>query len=209
VVRPRLLLFDEPLSNLDASLREQMRFQIRALQRRLQITALYVTHDQAEAMALSDRLVVMHRGRIAQAGTPIEVYRRPATPFVGGFLGRASFVPVTVVRDGAWAQARIGDTTYPASGPGTAASGPAVAMVRPEDLAVGRADEVVPDSVPALWGEVRRVTFLGAVTDYEVALETGATVTVHDVGARDVAVVERERVRVWPKGRTLYVLPGE
>lgn len=209
VVRPRLLLFDEPLSNLDASLRDQMRFQIRALQRRLGITALYVTHDQSEAMALSDRVVVMHRGRIAQAGTPVAVYRRPATPFVGGFLGRASFVPVTVERDASGAHARIGGTAYPATGPGTDANGPAVAMLRPEDLEVGRADGFVPVGMSAVSGAVRRATFLGAVTDYEVALETGVTVTVHDVGARDVALVQGDPVRVWPKGRALYVLSAE
>ena len=208
VVRPRVLLFDEPLSNLDASLRDQMRFQIRALQRRLGITALYVTHDQSEAMALSDRVVVMHRGRVAQAGTPVDAYRRPVTPFVAGFLGRASFVPVEVVRDSPspGVCARIGDASYPATGPGADGS-TAVAMLRPEDLGIGRASDALPEGALPLNGVVRRATFLGAVTDYEVALATGSIVTVHDVGARDVPFGEGEVVRVWPRGRSLYLLP--
>jgi ABC-type Fe3+/spermidine/putrescine transport system ATPase subunit len=88
VYTPALLLLDEPLSNLDAKLREQMRFELRALQRRLQLTALYVTHDQTEAMTLSDRIAVVHRGCFEQIGTPEEVYEKPGTDFVGDFLGR-------------------------------------------------------------------------------------------------------------------------
>ena len=84
----RFLLLDEPLSNLDAKLREQMRVEIRALQKKLGLTVLYVTHDQAEAMTLSDRIAVVHRGRFEQVGTPEEVYEKPPTEFVAGFLGR-------------------------------------------------------------------------------------------------------------------------
>ncbi|HEX2387216.1 MAG TPA: ABC transporter ATP-binding protein, partial [Candidatus Binatia bacterium] len=92
---PAVLLLDEPLSNLDAKLREQMRFELRALQRRLNLTVLYVTHDQSEAMTLSDRIAVMRQGKIEQLGNPVDIYERPATAFVGDFLGR------TVVLDGA------------------------------------------------------------------------------------------------------------
>jgi ABC-type Fe3+/spermidine/putrescine transport system ATPase subunit len=88
VYEPAILLLDEPLSNLDAKLREQMRVEIRALQRKLGLTVLYVTHDQAEAMTLSDRIAVVNRGRFEQIGAPEEVYERPATPFVAEFLGR-------------------------------------------------------------------------------------------------------------------------
>ncbi len=87
VIRPRLLLLDEPLSNLDAALRQQMRAELRRLQRETGITMLYVTHDQEEALALSDRIVVMREGRIEQAGTPAEVFHRPASAFVAGFMG--------------------------------------------------------------------------------------------------------------------------
>lgn len=96
VVEPRVLLFDEPLSNLDAKLRVQMRSEIRKIQRRLNITSVYVTHDQVEAMALSDRIVVMNQGKIEQMGSPEEIYRRPTTRFVADFIGRANFLDATI-----------------------------------------------------------------------------------------------------------------
>jgi len=94
VYRPAILLLDEPLSNLDAKLREQMRFELRSLQRRLELSVLYVTHDQTEAMTLSDRIAVVNKGRLEQVGSPMEVYETPTTFFVGDFLGR------TVMLDG-------------------------------------------------------------------------------------------------------------
>ena len=91
---PELFLFDEPLSNLDAKLRNQMRIEIKALQRRLGVTSIYVTHDQVEAMTMADRIIVMNEGRIEQIGTPSEVYNRPATVFVASFMGGAADEPV-------------------------------------------------------------------------------------------------------------------
>ncbi|MGO1414082.1 MAG: ABC transporter ATP-binding protein, partial [Microbacterium gubbeenense] len=96
VMRPKVLLFDEPLSNLDAKLRVQMRHEIRLLQRRLGITSIFVTHDQDEAMTMSDRIVVMSKGCIEQVGAPSEVYRRPASMFVADFIGRANFLDAEV-----------------------------------------------------------------------------------------------------------------
>jgi iron(III) transport system ATP-binding protein len=96
IMEPRILLFDEPLSNLDAKLRVQMRSEIHQLQRRLNITSIYVTHDQVEAMALSDRVVVMNNGKIEQLGSPVEIYSKPKTRFVADFIGRANFFPVVV-----------------------------------------------------------------------------------------------------------------
>jgi putative spermidine/putrescine transport system ATP-binding protein len=96
VIEPRVLLLDEPLSNLDALLRDEMRVELKRLQERLGTTMIFVTHDQAEALILSDRVVVMEAGRVAQVGRPEEVYRRPATPFVARFLGRANFLAGTV-----------------------------------------------------------------------------------------------------------------
>jgi|Deesub1362B_J571_1020462.scaffolds.fasta_scaffold00662_10 spermidine/putrescine ABC transporter ATP-binding subunit len=95
-LRPRVLLLDEPLSNLDAKLREEMRFEIRELQRQLGITAIYVTHDQAEALVLSDRIAVLNEGRLVQLGTPEEIYQRPANRFVAGFIGLSSFIEARV-----------------------------------------------------------------------------------------------------------------
>ncbi|MEZ5086852.1 MAG: ABC transporter ATP-binding protein [Tessaracoccus sp.] len=91
VMRPKVLLFDEPLSNLDAKLRERMRLEIRKLQRQLGITSVYVTHDQSEAMSMSDRIIVMNGGKIEQAATPDVIYRHPASIFVADFIGRANF----------------------------------------------------------------------------------------------------------------------
>lgn len=92
VQNPRLLLFDEPLSNLDARLRVSMRFEIRKLQQKVRISALYVTHDQTEAMVLSDRVIVMNKGRIEQVGPPLEIYRKPASAFVASFFGEVNFI---------------------------------------------------------------------------------------------------------------------
>ncbi len=126
VMEPKVLLMDEPLSNLDAKLREQMRTEIRRIQQRLGITSVYVTHDQIEAMTLSDQVVVMNQGRIEQAGPPAEVYRRPHTRFVADFIGRANFVPATV-RD-----RRNGSLTVDALGASLTVPSPAV------EVAAGR-----------------------------------------------------------------------
>jgi iron(III) transport system ATP-binding protein len=101
VIRPRVLLFDEPLSNLDAKLRVHMRGELRELQKRLSITAVYVTHDQEEAMAISDRIAVMHQGEIVQEGTAEDLYRRPSSEFVAQFIGRTNLLAGTVVAAGA------------------------------------------------------------------------------------------------------------
>ena len=98
VIRPQILLLDEPLSNLDAKLREEMQIELRQIQRTVGTTTILVTHDQAEAMALSDRVVVMNHGRAEQIGPPHEAYERPATPFVANFLGRTNLVNGTTVR---------------------------------------------------------------------------------------------------------------
>src|SRR5688572_31968536 len=106
VMEPALLLLDEPLSNLDAKLREKMRFELKRLQRELRITTIYVTHDQAEALALSHEIAVMHEGRIQQIGTPREIYERPASKFVADFVGNTNFIEGTVA---AGTSRRVGD----------------------------------------------------------------------------------------------------
>jgi iron(III) transport system ATP-binding protein len=167
VVQPEVLLFDEPLSNLDAKLRGAMRAEIRRIQRRLGITSLYVTHDQDEAMTMSDRVVVMNKGRIEQAATPAEIYFRPATVFVADFIGRANFVEVVPARveAGSAVVTALGrEMTVPAH-PGVQANTAAYLMVRPETLSLAAAPE-------GGIGSVLRGTFHGHSVDYEV--ETGA-----------------------------------
>jgi iron(III) transport system ATP-binding protein len=173
VIRPRVLLFDEPLSNLDARLRVQMRSEIRDLQRRLAITAIYVTHDQEEAMAVSDRIAVMEAGTIVQEGSAEDLYHRPASPFVARFIGRANLVEGRVERvdaDRATVLA-LGRRFQVKHAPGRVAQGDAVhLLVRPEAIAIVRSGE----GGDGWSGEVLTRTFLGEKTDYvlRVAGET-------------------------------------
>ncbi|TWT15201.1 ABC transporter ATP-binding protein [Reyranella sp. CPCC 100927] len=113
VIRPRILLLDEPLSNLDAKLREEMQIELRQIQRTVGTTTILVTHDQAEAMALSDRIVVMNKGKVEQIGRPHEAYEKPASAFVAGFLGKTNVLPGAVHHDTGAAIAMIGDGRWP------------------------------------------------------------------------------------------------
>ncbi len=140
VRKPQVFLFDEPLSNLDAKLRVQMRVEIKKLQRSLGVTSIYVTHDQIEAMTLSDRLVVMNGGRIEQTGTAAEVYRRPATRFVAGFIGSPPMNLVTAVVEGG--QVMLGGQSLGLAAPAGSAS--LLAGLRPEDMSVAPAGSANP-----------------------------------------------------------------
>jgi iron(III) transport system ATP-binding protein len=178
VFEPKVLLFDEPLSNLDAKLRVEMRDEIRSLQKRIGITTVYVTHDQEEAMAISDRIVVMNRGVIAQNGTARELYYRPATEFVARFIGRANLLTAAVISagevevEGLRLALRTGRT-----------SGERVQLVvRPEMLGIA----AMADGN----GRIEKRTFLGEKTDYEIAFGTlkvqacQSRGTIFDVGDR-------------------------
>ena len=173
VVAPSILLLDEPLSNLDAKLRERMRWELKQLQRRTGITFIYVTHDQAEAMALSDRVAVMHLGRLQQVGTPREVYLRPANRVVADFMGLVNLVSVRVVEapaNGDDALVTLGDTLRFRVGlPPSAAPGREVLLaIRPENIQLQRGAS--PDGSLAL-ARVEESTFLGNFNDYQVALD--------------------------------------
>ncbi len=166
VSRPELLLLDEPLNNLDANLREEMRFEIKALQERLGITVLYVTHDQEIALAIADRMAVMDAsGRPRQSGTPAELFDRPADDFVFRFLGIANFLEVRRV-DGSL---RLADGRTPWAGPAPDRPGDRLAVgFRPGDVVASRGGEGLP-------GVVRRASFLGAQVDYLVEV-AGTTI---------------------------------
>jgi len=176
VVEPEILLLDEPLSNLDANLREEMRFEIRRLHEAFGITTLYVTHDQAEAMVISDRIAVLERGRVAQVGTAEDLFERPRTRFVAQFIGRTNLVdgvvvaPGVVARDGLRLRVVTADTR----------TGDKVAVsIRPHAITLVTADggrAGGPDD-NVLRGIVRRASYLGAGVDYEVEVD-GVTLRV-------------------------------
>jgi ABC-type Fe3+/spermidine/putrescine transport system ATPase subunit len=174
VGRPKVLLFDEPLSNLDAKLREGTRAEIRRLQQELDVAAVYVTHDQEEALSMSDRVIVMDGGRIQQVGTPKELYRRPVNRFVADFVGRASFIDVS--RKAAGWMTPDGTIIEVNAGPADGA-GRYQAMLRPEKI------ELIKGDAPGqpgrrLPGRISQSQYLGAFTEYVV--EAGGTkVKVH------------------------------
>jgi iron(III) transport system ATP-binding protein len=172
VVEPTILLLDEPLSNLDAKLRERMRGELKTLQRRTGITFIHVTHDQAEAMALSDRIVVFNQGAVQQVGTPREVYERPANLFVADFMGLVNKLPGTVIAQTAdKARVRIGAQTLDAElSHGLAGPLKTVTVaIRPEAIRLGTAAPDVPANV--LRGRLLESAFLGNIVDHQVDVD--------------------------------------
>ncbi len=171
VMEPRILLFDEPLSNLDAKLREQMRIEIRQLQQRLGITSIYVTHDQVEAMSMSDRIVVMNHGRIEQVGTPQEIYARPRNRFVADFIGKVNFVTAQVHGPG---QVQILDQILPVSDLPESVPGASAALtLRPEAV-------TLVETGGQMAGKVTRATFLGGNVEYAVEVAGVGEIVIHD-----------------------------
>ena len=163
-----LLLLDEPLSNLDAQLREQMRGELAALRARLGATTLYVTHDQEEALSLSDRVALMRAGRVVECGTPQELYYRPRRLFTAQFIGRAEIVPCTVARrEGGAALLETPLGAIVSKCGASDASGRASLMIRPEHLSIVPADARVANTLP---GTVASAVFLGRLFEYEIAL---------------------------------------
>jgi iron(III) transport system ATP-binding protein len=175
VVEPGILLLDEPLSNLDAKLRERMRWELKELQRRTGITFLYVTHDQSEAMALSDRIAVMHQGELVQLGPPREVYTRPATKTVADFMGLVNLVPARVTGPGLVVIGGNGPVSL-ALPPGVVSGQTVHVAVRPESLRLSALDQAVAGAGVALPGRVADVSFLGNLTDCHVTLDDGTRI---------------------------------
>jgi iron(III) transport system ATP-binding protein len=169
VGEPSLLLLDEPLSNLDALLREQMRSELRRLQKEVGVTAVYVTHDQSEALALSDRIAVMHNGRIVQIGTPHQIYHRPRNAFVATFVGRSNMLRGELLE---WnnGHARIATALGPVlcHAPNNASGPPAAALIRPEHVVLTAAASAADSGINRFRGRVFPVAFLGEVAEYVV-----------------------------------------
>jgi iron(III) transport system ATP-binding protein len=169
VVKPAVLLLDEPLSNLDANLREEMRFEIRRLHDEFRITTVYVTHDQAEAMATSDRIAVMNAGRIEQVDSPHQLYTRPRTRFVAGFIGRTNLVE-TRLSGGQLNLAGLALNAHGLAGVAEAPDGPALLSVRPQGITLHGAPPVVADGRPVLPGRITTRVYLGETWDYTVQM---------------------------------------
>ncbi len=189
VVRPKVLLLDEPLSNLDATLREDMAREIRRLHDRLQLTTIYVTHDQTEAMRTSDRIAVMNGGRIEQISAPHEIYAKPATPFVAGFLGKTNLLPIRAL-DGGFVVETL--PCHLAHAPFAVPNGKALAL-RPHDIHLHH------DKPDRLSGEIITVTiaeraYLGGAWEYLVTPDAGGPTLTVTAGPRGLFAVGE---RVW------------
>jgi spermidine/putrescine transport system ATP-binding protein len=169
VLKPAVLLLDEPLGALDAKLRRSLKVELKALQERVGITFLYVTHDQEEALTMSDRLAVMNAGKIVQIGTPRQVYEEPADTYVADFLGAANLMEVWVSAPGA---IRLGDFALSSERCEAASGGRAHAVIRPERVRVEPHGSPGDNRVPAM---VERVVFLGAALQVMLRLATGAS----------------------------------
>jgi ABC-type Fe3+/spermidine/putrescine transport system ATPase subunit len=176
VIKPTLLLLDEPLSNLDARLREQMRFDLKELQAQLNLTTIYVTHDQSEAMVIADRIVVMEHGRIVQIDEPERIYGRPRTRFVADFVGQSNLLPGTIISvddngnfvvqlDGVGALRASGDAAYQKPSPGARG----FLCIRPEDIRLMAGHRSSPNG--AWHGRVVSRVYLGANVDYRVQVD--------------------------------------
>jgi len=209
VSNPQVLLLDEPLSNLDARLREEMRFELREMQAKLGITSIFVTHDQAEAMTLSDRIVVMNAGRIEQEGSPEDVYQRPRTRFVMDFLGRANHLPARVAKgDDGSLVAEVEDVgcSMPVDGSGSWSVGQEVLLAfRPEAVEARAAER------DGAWvGVVRSSVYVSGHVEYVVEI---GKFTVRAIGPDDARLPHEARarlcvspraVRIWPRSDGAY-----
>jgi len=179
VLEPQVLLFDEPLSNLDAKLRRRMREEIRDLQQRLHLTSIYVTHDQEEALAVSDKIVVMNKGRIAQEGTPVDLYERPADSFVADFIGGANLIPCEVVRrEDQAALVRFGNNELRVAAP-RVEDGAGYLVVRSAAVELTKAN-----GAAGLTATVRKATYLGGHWEYTLDTAFGALFLAQPVGKK-------------------------
>jgi len=195
VIEPELLLLDEPLSNLDARLRIRMRGEIRRIQRALDITTVYVTHDQEEAMSISDRIVIMHQGVIEQIGTPDEIYERPANLFVADFIGRVNLLQGRVEGD----RLNLLGNHFPVSKTGQPA-GKVTCAIRPERI------RLIPESGASLSAVIEEATYLGSLVRYYLAAEDGTRIhaeipspdAVYEIGQRVGLAWDAVDIQVFP-----------
>ena len=182
ILRPRVLLLDEPLGALDLKLRQQMQVELKSIQEQVGITFIYVTHDQEEALAMSDRIAVFNIGRVVQIGSPAELYEHPASPFVAGFVGVSNLISGELAMK--------------------IAASPMTISVRPEKISIQSLEQLAPDGYSSIEGQVRDVIYLGIHTRYLIELDSGEDLTVveqnRDTTSMDVLSARGRRVRlVW------------
>lgn len=204
VMEPKVLLMDEPLSNLDAKLREQMRSEIRRIQKQIGITSVYVTHDQTEAMTMSDRIVVMNEGRIEQVGSPTEIYRRPSNRFVADFIGRANFVKGKVegMENGRLTVEALGSShSVPAAHNNFKVGQDVTLVVRPEMVMID------PPANAHAAGIVREAAYLGSNVEYDVEVDGQLLSLVEYDPRRTTIHTEGEQVQIQFLDDCLYVIP--
>jgi iron(III) transport system ATP-binding protein len=205
VMEPKVLLMDEPLSNLDAKLREEMRIEIRRIQQELNITSVYVTHDQIEAMTLSDRIVIMNLGVIEQIGTPMEVYRFPNSHFVANFIGRANFIPGTVrtIERGSVVIEALGKTLVVTNPRTDLYIGEKVTIiVRPEAVKVQPSNGIYE-------GLVRRAVYLGNLIEYDMEVSGQLITGVETDPTRMDVIPVGSKVSIGFVESCIQVLPAE
>jgi iron(III) transport system ATP-binding protein len=206
---PGLLLLDEPLSALDAKVREHLRHEIRALQRRLQVTTIMVTHDQEEALTMADRIVVMNHGVIEQVGTPVEVYREPRTAFVADFVGSMNFLPGRLIAPG---RVRVSQLELCCAANGLAPESEVTVAIRPEDILVQEGAASDPEN--AFEAQIAQIDFLGSYVRARLAAPAIGREPLHAdfsinlvrrmalaEGRRLPVTLPRERLRVYPGTR--------
>jgi putative spermidine/putrescine transport system ATP-binding protein len=187
---PKVLLLDEPLGALDLKLRQQMQVELKSIQQRVGITFIFVTHDQEEALTMSDRIAVFNQGKIEQIGTPAEVYEHPATPFVANFVGTSNLIAGEAAKRITGSEARF--------------------SVRPEKIHLAKADEKAGDDMFSVDGKVRDVIYLGLYTRYLVEADGGGDLVVVEQNLKttsmDVMKVKDQKVRLfWKKEHIRYV----
>jgi putative spermidine/putrescine transport system ATP-binding protein len=191
--RPRVLLLDEPLGALDLKLRQQMQVELKAIQKQVGITFVFVTHDQEEALTMSDRIAVFNHGRVEQVGTPAELYEHPASAFVAGFVGVSNLV------NGAVAQSITGS--------------PATFSIRPEKIHLVEPSTLVPDDSYSVQGRVRGVVYLGMYTRFVVELNGGGELTVIEQNlhttSMDVLASQGRAVRLIWKRQHVSLIPDQ
>ncbi|MEU3164366.1 ABC transporter ATP-binding protein [Streptosporangium sp. NPDC006930] len=198
VNNPRALLLDEPLGALDLKLRQAMQIELKRIQREVGITFVYVTHDQSEALTMSDRIAVMNDGTVEQLGSPREIYERPATAFVAGFIGTSNLLSGTVDRfQSGFAVLKLGEDDHVLTEGGSFGAGEPIAItVRPEKIRITTEEQPVGD-LSVVRGTVSEVVYLGLYTSYTVCLAHGEEVTVFQQNALDSASTAERGDAVW------------